>query len=123
MAITYEDVNPSFIENTTMKKAFDNGVHRNYQITPIDGYVLHDKAWDYYEIDDEGNETGEVVLGYQRMRASCGYNYDFSTTQVVAVDGSVVTAYGSREFYAIPASLVPENQIYGTPPSNPPEIA
>jgi hypothetical protein len=123
MAIIYEDLIPSLIENTNMQKMLLNDVLRSYIITPVDGYVLHDKAWDMPVVDENGNETGEVILGYQTYRASCGFNYDFSTTEVTAIDGSTVTAYGSREFYAIPRNLVPENQIYGATPSNPPETA
>lgn len=120
MAITYEPLNPSLIPNTEMKKGFLNGVHRTYQITPVDGYVLHDKSWDMPMYDENGNETGEIELGYRTYMASVGFNYDFSTTEVTSIDGSIVTAYGSREFYAIPRSLVPENQIHGSTPSNPP---
>ena len=121
--IIYEDVIPSMIPNTTMQKRLVDGVIRNFIIEPIDGYVLHDNGWDSPVLDENGNETGEVILGYRTYKASVGATYDFSTTQVAAVDGSIVTAYGPREFYAIPASLVPENQIFGSTPSNPPEIA
>jgi hypothetical protein len=120
MPITYEPLNPPIIENTVMRKLLLDGVLRTYRIAPAEGYVLHDKAWDSPVLDDEGNETGEAILGYQVGEASCGFNYDFSTRLVTAIDGSTVTAYGSREFYAIPRNLVPENQIYGSTPSNPP---
>ena len=114
MATVYEDVIPSLIENTTMQKTFLNGVHRAYTITPNDGYVLHDKNYDEEVIDPMTlMPTGEIKLGYRPSTASCGYNYDFTTTQVTAVNGQIVTAYGSREFYAIPETEVPADQIYG----------
>ena len=70
--ITYEDVNPTLIENTTMQKLLRDGVHQAYYITPIVGYVLHDNTYDYTDID------GNYVLGYRTATASCGANYDFT---------------------------------------------
>lgn len=96
--ITYEEVNPSLIANTTMVKGLVDGVHRNYRISPIDGYVLHDKANDWTTIDPVTNE--EVInLGYSRGTVSCAANYDFVANP--------------REFYAVPESSVPADQIFG----------
>ncbi len=120
----YADIIPSLIPNTTMRgRSVDGGVTiRNVLIKPIDNYVMHDTGYDEYEnYDDEGNPIGDVVLGYRTTEASCGYNYDFATSQVTDLNGNTVTAYGSREFYAIPRSDVPENQIFDV--TNPPEIA
>jgi hypothetical protein len=103
MAITYEDINPSLIPNTTMQKGMLNGILRVYLITPVDGYVLHDKAWDSPVYDENGNETGEVILGYQTGMASCGFNYNW--------------AENPREFFAVPAESVPTEQIHGATPS------
>ena len=96
--ITYEDVNPTLIENTTMRKSFLDGVHRTFVITPVDGYVLHDKARDWTDIDPI---TGEEVLyrGYTTGTASCAASYDFTANP--------------REFYAVPESEVPADQIFG----------
>lgn len=105
MAIIYEDVIPSFIENTTIKKALNNGVLSSYRITPNSGYVLHDKGMDEPIYDDEGNETGEVVLGFRTSTAGVGANYDWTENP--------------REFYAVLASSVPEDQIFGV--TNQPE--
>lgn len=110
MATTYENVTPSLIPNTTMVKRLVDGVHKNYQITPNEGYVLHDNASDYYDIDPEtGMESDVVVLTYYTGMCSCGKNYDFDNTTII--DG--YTAYGSREFFARPATEVPENNIFG----------
>lgn len=96
---TYPDVIPSSIENTTMKKGInENGVHKNYTITPIPGYVLHDKANDYTMPDPETMEE-VLVLGYARGTVSCGANYDFVANP--------------REFYAVPETDVPADQIFG----------
>ena len=97
--ITREDLNPTLIENTNMKKVFRDGVHVQYEITPNSGYVLHDKTYDEPVFDEEGNETGEVILGFRVYTASCAANYDFATNP--------------REFYAVPESDVPADQIFG----------
>lgn len=94
MVITYEDVNLSLIENTTMQKVFRDGVHSTYNITPVAGYVLHDKGYDVPSYDEHGNETGEVTLGYRISTATCAASYDFTANP--------------REFYAVPA-----DQIFG----------
>ena len=96
MTITYEEVNPTLIPNTTMVKGLVDGVHRNYRITPVDGYVLHDNETDYPGLDPE---TGEevVMLGFTRGTCSCAANYDFSANP--------------REFYAVPEESVPSDQF------------
>lgn len=98
--IIYEDVTPTLIANTTTQVRKRDGVATTYHITPISGYVLHDKESDYMGLDPE---TGEdvLVLGFNRGTCSCAANYDF--------------AANPREFYAIPESEVPdpENQIFG----------
>lgn len=98
--ITYEDVVPSLIENATMKKMLSDGVHRTYNITPNEGYVLHDATYDdYFDID--GNELAEPRLGYRRTTASCAASYNFTANP--------------REFYTVPESEVPADQIFGVP--------
>ena len=78
MAYTYEDVNPTLIENTTMQIRILNGKPRSYLITPNEGYVLHDSNYDTW-IDIEGDELTEPILGYRRTTATCALNYDFAT--------------------------------------------
>lgn len=114
MAWTYENITSPIIENTVMLKDYENGIYRTYSIAPADGYVLHDSNYDEEVIDpDTLMPTGEIKLGYRTTTASCGYNYTFTPVQVIAVNGQTVTAYGSREFYAIPASEVPTDQKLG----------
>lgn len=96
--ITYENVNPSLIANTTMRKLLSDGVHLTYNITPIDGYVLHDKGRDWTDIDPETEEE-IMYLGYTTGTASCAANYNFTANP--------------REFYAVPAEGVPPDQIFG----------
>ena len=113
MALVKEPVTPSLIPNTTMVKGVLNGVHRTYEITPVEGYVLHDNGGDVH--DPDGNNVYRYSVGV----CSCGANYDFSTTELTIPDINgnmvIVTAYGSREFFAFPANLVPdpEYNIYG----------
>lgn len=68
-----EIVEPSYIENTTILKVFtDEGVHRNYRITPNDGYAMHDKI-----LDEQDEETKKLCLGFRLSTASVGADYDF----------------------------------------------
>lgn len=86
--ITYEDVTPSLIENTCMQKVLEDGVHKVYYITPVGGYVLHDKESDFVKINfDTMEET--IVPGFNRSTCSCGASYDFTANP--------------REFYTVPA--------------------
>ena len=100
MSSKYENLNPTLIENTTMQVVFVDDRHYGYTITPNSGYVLHDKRYDEPVFDDNGNETGEVILGYRTSTASCPASYDFVANP--------------WEFYAVPANSVPADQIFGT---------
>lgn len=110
MTVTYETVTP-IIPNTTMQKKFIDGVFRVYVIAPIENYVLHDNGAD--GMDEDGN----IIYRYSIGDCTAGYNYDFSAREMQVPDANgnliTVTAYGSREFFALPANSVPENEIYG----------
>ena len=110
---TYEDVVPSLIANTIMQKVFLNGVHKTFRVTPVDGYVLHDSARDWYV-----PEENVTTRGYTTGTATCAAAYDFNT--VTMIDG--YTAVGAREFFARPRSEVPEDQIFGGGDNNDHEI-
>ena len=106
MAVTYEDVIPPLIENTIMRKALINGVHKQYTIEAIDGYVLHDARLDYQSsdpetgeplFDEDGNEL--ITEGFATGMVSCRWDYDFTTNP-----------WG---FYAVPEDSVPADQIFG----------
>lgn len=101
--ITYEEVNPSLIENTTMLKLLRDGAHQLYRISPISGYVLHDNAGNWTDMD------GNTFEAYYTGTCSCAANYDFVTNP--------------REFYAVLATEVPSDQIFGIVVPNPkPEV-
>lgn len=111
---TYEDVIPTLIPHTSMRKMFINGVHKTFVIAPVNGYVLHDSASDMEGFDPETGElTGQIVFYYASGDATCGANYDFTPVQVTDENGVMHTAYGSRAFFARHASEVPADQIYG----------
>ena len=100
MAITYEPVNPTLIANTTMQKRFTDGIHKQYLITPNEGYVLHDQLLDAPIYDDEGEPTGEIILRYYEGTRTVAASYDFVANP--------------RQFYAVLRSTVPEDNICGT---------
>lgn len=113
MAVIREDLQTTLIPNTTMQKVIINGVHKQYYITPCEGYVLRDKANDEIVYDDDFNEIG-VRFCYASGGASCGANYDFTPLQVTDENGVTHTAYGAqREFFARLASEVDADQIFG----------
>jgi len=74
--ITYEDVTPAY-ENTTMQKFLIDGVHKQYVIQAIDGYVLHDNRLDYNDLNPDTMEE-TLKLGYTGETVSCRYDYDFT---------------------------------------------
>lgn len=107
MDIIYEEVIPSPIENATTVKGIVDGVHRNYRISPNEGYVLHDKRDDFVEIDPDTEE--EITrLAFFRGMCSCRFDYDF-----------VANPY---EFYTVPEDSVPADQIFGGGDNNDHEI-
>ena len=86
--ITYEEINPSPIENTEVFKVFSNGVIRTNRIKAKNGYVLHDKNLDtYMEYDEKGNGVGDVILGFYAGTRSVKHDYDFGENP--------------RDFYAV----------------------
>lgn len=97
--VTREAVNPPIIENTSMSKVFVDGVHKQYEISPVEGYVLHDSRSDSLEFDDEGMPTGNTVLGYCAGPISVAASYDFTENPLA--------------LYSVLRSTVPENNIFG----------
>lgn len=95
--ITRAEFIPAPIENAKVVKAFVNGEHRRYEITPVYGYVLHNNVRDWTERNEEtGEET--LYLGYSTSYASVPANYDFNENP--------------NELYAVPADSVPAEQIF-----------
>lgn len=115
MAYIYEDVQPSLIPNTIMKKRILNGVHKSYTIEPIENHVLHDNALDYDVLDEMHLTVIGRNFGYSpsSVYVTCGANYDFTPHIVTDENGNTYTAYGNRDFFAVPESDVPADQIFG----------
>lgn len=117
---TYEDVIPTLIPNTTMKKRFIDGVFKVYVIAPANGYVLNDRRNNHYEEYDENDlGVGEPIIRFYSV-GECTVRYDYDFTSITAgtitdVDGNEVSVnkVGAYEIFAIPQSLVPADQIYG----------
>ena len=77
----YKDIK-TLIENTTMQERYnDNGELINYVISPIDGYMLHEKSRDEIITDENGNETGEIKNGYTSGIVTVLANYDFEKNE------------------------------------------
>ncbi len=98
----YEDVEPTLIENTSMQIRIrtSDGVQTTFLIKPNAGYVLHDNLLDTYpDCDESGNPIGEPILEYYNGTRTIGANYDF--------------AENPRGLYAVLASDVPADQIFG----------
>ena len=120
MAITREDLIPSLIPNTTMQKIFRDGVHRQYSVSPLEGYVLHDNRVDEEVINEETLEpTGEVIYRYAAGSVTVRYDYDFTLIvpdTITDINGNTIAVnkVGAYEMFAVPSNLIPENQTYGT---------
>ena len=97
--IIYEDINPSFIENTIIQKIFLDGIHETYAILPCEDYVLHDKLLDFEVLDPITYEpTGDVILGFYQNMITVKNDYDFTVNP--------------REFYAVLKSEVNEGKCF-----------
>lgn len=98
MAVLPGNYVTSPIENTTMLELLRDGVLYQFEIAPVSGYVLHDKANDFMDINPDTMEEF-LRLGFTRGTVTCAARYDF--------------AENSREFYAVPEDSVPADQIFG----------
>lgn len=64
------------IENAIIEEMIINN-NRVYKIYPEQGYKLHEKSRDELCVDENGNETGEIKLGYTTGVVTAMANYDF----------------------------------------------
>lgn len=68
----------SKIENTLFEaRTAENGKILSYRIRPAKGYKLHESTLDESVVDEYGNETGEIKLGYTESYVTAGAGYDF----------------------------------------------
>ena len=112
------------IENAVVVTRYNSSNQvSSYRITPNEGFVLHTKNYDTEVFDEETLEpTGEILLGFTSTYISLGANYNFNdvvadTYTYTDENGMAVSIpiskVGRFEIFAIPANIVPENQIFG----------
>lgn len=112
------------IENTVVTPRYNsNNVISSYRIDPNEGYVIHTTNYDSPVFNEETmEETGEVLLGFTSTYISLVANYNFDVVvpgfyTYTDANGMTVNVpinkVGRFEIFAIPASIVPENQIFG----------
>ena len=99
----YANVESNPIDNTVLIARKDSNTNNInvFRLTPIDGYVLHDKNYDEQVFnEDTFEETDEIILGFRRATAGFSGDYDFDTNP--------------REFYTLHENELPKNAIiYG----------
>lgn len=76
------------IKNVVIEEKIINS-KKIYKIYPEKGYKLHEKSRDEIAVDENGNETGEVLLGYTEGVITASADYDFAKNE--------------REIYAVQA--------------------
>lgn len=68
MAVTiYEIATDIVLENITVERVFDDGVHTAYRLTANEGYVLHSPSLDSEVVDPITGET-HIEQYYYRQR-------------------------------------------------------
>ena len=73
----YRDIE-TLIENTIMQERVnEKGETVSYTILPTNGYKLHEKSRDEIVVDENCNETGEIIKGYTSGLVTTLANYDF----------------------------------------------
>lgn len=70
------------IEHATTKARLDaDGNIISYRISPNEGYKLHEITLDEIVVDENGNETGEVLPGFTESYVTAGGGYDFEKNE------------------------------------------
>ena len=70
------------IEHATTKARLDaDGNIISYRISPNEGYKLHEITLDEIVVDENGNETGEVIPGFTESYVTAGGGYDFEKNE------------------------------------------
>lgn len=99
----------AIIPNTRMEAYYNtSNVLRKYYIYPLEGYALHDNAYDEPILDAQGNETGEVLQRFTTAFTTVPYNYDFEVNP--------------DNIFTKPLSELGENQLCGDTTKPKPEV-
>lgn len=93
------EITPSPVPNTKYFGIYKGDFLSRYEIVANEGYLLHNKARDYDEIDVETNER-KTVLGYGETASSCPLDYDFSPVVVYDESGISYIGFGKFELFA-----------------------
>lgn len=119
--MAFVEVTP-IIPNTTMQQFVNaNDVATAYKITPNEGYVMHNKGRDFNIYDDYGNVI-DRKQGFTSAPTTCPISYDFTPFEMTCDNGQTVTAYGTKEYFVIPESEIPADQIFGGGTTPKPEV-
>jgi hypothetical protein len=127
--MAYGNYTTSPVPNTTLQELFLNGVLKGYEIKAANGYLLHDKDLDMPELDENFNETGNIIPWFTGHGTSVRLDYDYTVTtqgeyKYTDENGMEITVpvtmIGAREFYTVPENIVPEDQKLGGGSINPP---
>lgn len=71
------------IENAIITEYYNkNNELQAYRISPIAGYKLHTKTRDEDVIDEFGNPTGEIKLGFTNTFVQVHKDYDFDKNEL-----------------------------------------
>ncbi len=99
----------AIIPNTRMEAYYNtSNILRKYYIYPLEGYGLHHNGYDEHILDEEGNETGEVIQRFTTAFTTVVANYDFEANP--------------DNIFAVPLSELDENQLCGDTTKPKPEI-
>lgn len=113
----------TIVPNTTME-IYSNasGVDTQYRITPLAGYILHNKVRDRVTYDNQGNIVSKT-LGFTTAGTTVHISYDFTTHELILANGETVTVYGEKEYFTVPIEDLPEEGvIYGGGTKPEPEV-
>lgn len=88
------------IPNTRMEAYYNaSNVLRKYYIYPIEGYALHDNAYDEPILDANDEPTGEIKQMFTTAYTTVVANYDFNANP--------------DNIFAVPLSELDEDQLCG----------
>lgn len=73
----FNEIEP-LIDNTICEAREEDNKTLSYRIRPAEGYKLHEITLDELLTDENGNETGEIKLGFTESYVTTGADYDFA---------------------------------------------
>lgn len=102
MNLTRKKTESPIIKNAESYQVFIDGVHKQYEICPCEGFKLHDARLDREVIDDETLEpTGEIMEGFKRGSVTVRHDYDFENVMDGEYNGEKVIKAGKYGFFTV----------------------